>query len=187
MANVETDWMRGSSPLKGALLGLLVQEPGHCYSLGNRLERRLGPAWKIDRRSLYRKLVGLENAGLASSDRRTDGDRNRIVYTATATATEALAEWMDTETPLEPRRVALQAKIVVARPEDVPRLLRALDSYERECFAMLGAYEDDSPQLGSLFGIGLFLARESALVHLRAELVWTDTARRAIERFMASA
>lgn len=179
------DWMRGSSPLKGALLGLLAQRPGHGYDLRNRLERRLGPAWQIDLRTLYRQLEALEEAGLASSERSSSPDRARIVYTATPAAEGALVEWMGADTPLDPLRATLQAKIVVAGPAHVPILLRALEKYEEQCFAMLRAYEGDPPPLETLLGIGIFLAHEAALAHIKAELTWTDTARRAIQAFAA--
>ena len=61
--------MRGSSPLKGALLGLVLQRPGHGYDLAQRLDRRLGPAWQITAKDLYRMLEQLERAGLVSSRR----------------------------------------------------------------------------------------------------------------------
>lgn len=185
MVSADRDWMRGSSPLKGALLGLLVQAPGHGYDLGNRLERRLGPAWRIDVRTLYRQLEQLKNAGLAFSEGRPDPDGGRIVYRATPAAAGALSAWMADDPPLEPMRAALQAKIVVAGPEHVPTLLQALERYEERCFEMLRVYTEEAPPLGSLLGIGIFLARESALAHLEAELSWTDTARRALAAYAA--
>ncbi len=185
MVSVNTDWMKGSSPLKGALLGLLVQKPGHGYDLSNRLERRLGAAWQVDQRTLYRQLDALEKAGLASSDRRSCQDRDRRVYTATLSAVEALALWMGADTPLDPMRDTLQAKIVVAGLEHVPVLLDALDRYEERCFAMLRTYQGDAPGLQTLLGVGILLAREAALAHLHADLLWADTARRALQAFAA--
>ena len=63
------DWMRGSSPLKGALLGLVLQRPGHGYDLANRLDRRLGPAWQITAKNIKRMIEQLNRAGLNSSRR----------------------------------------------------------------------------------------------------------------------
>jgi DNA-binding PadR family transcriptional regulator len=186
MVGTDAAWMRGSSPLKGALLGLLVQAPGHGYDLTNRLERRLGPAAQIESRTLYRQLEALEKAGLASSDRRVEPDRNRVVYTATPAAEAALAEWIGADAPLDPLRATLQAKIVVAGREHVPLLLKALDRYEERCFAMIGAYDEDPPPLETLLGIGILLAREATLAHIQAELSWADTARTALQAFAAS-
>ncbi len=49
-ANPEkTRWMRGpSTPLRGALLGLLLERPGHGGDLANRLAARLGETWRVD-------------------------------------------------------------------------------------------------------------------------------------------
>jgi len=187
MVSADTDWMRGSSPLKGALLGLLVQKPGHGYNLTNRLERRLGAAWQIEPRGLYRQLEALEIAGLVVSNRQSEPDVKRRVYTSTPAAEGALAEWMAADAPLDPMRATLQAKIAVAGAEHVPMLLEALDRYEEQCFAMLNSCKDEQPPLDTLLAIGIFLARDAALAHLQAELGWADTARRALQAFVAGA
>ena len=61
-------WMRGASaPLRGALLGLLLERPGHGGELANRLIARLGETWRIDPNDVYRLLKQLEAEGLATS------------------------------------------------------------------------------------------------------------------------
>lgn len=176
------DWMRGSSPLKGALLGLVLQRPGHGYDLANRLDRRLGPAWQITAKDLYRMLEQLERAGLVSSRRvLSDGPTgNRRVYSPTEYAEPALTEWMNASTRMAPVRAEFHAKIAVARTQDAPRLLAALDSYERECFALFKASSQDAPLIRSFAGIAFHLSRASARLHLRAELEWIVLARRLI-------
>ncbi len=179
---INRDWMRGSSPLKGALLGLLLQRPGHGYDLAQRLDRRLGPAWQITAKDLYRMLEQLERAGLVSSRRvLSDGPTgNRRVYSPTHRAEPALTEWMNAATRMAPQRVEFQAKIAVARPQDAPRLLAALDAYERECFSLFDASAQDTPPISSFAGIAMHLSRASARLHLRAELEWIVLARRLI-------
>src|SRR5580698_9239159 len=71
-AAVDRTWMRGSSPLKGAILGLVLERPGHGYDLGARLGARLGPTWAIDPKRLYRMLDQLERAGLISGTVESD-------------------------------------------------------------------------------------------------------------------
>jgi DNA-binding PadR family transcriptional regulator len=182
------DWMRGSSPLKGALLGLVLQRPGHGYDLANRLDRRLGPAWQITAKDLYRMLEQLERAGLVSSRRVfSDGPTgNRRVYSPTELAEPALTEWMHTSTRMAPVRAEFQAKIAVARAQDAPRLLAALESYERECFALFKASSQDAPLIRSFAGIAVHLSRSSARLHLRAELEWIVLARRLISEVAMS-
>ena len=82
-------WMRGSSPLKGAILGLVLERPGHGYDLGARLRARLGPSWAIDPKRLYRMLDQLERASLISGAVESDPDNPRLqrtVYSATELA-----------------------------------------------------------------------------------------------------
>src|ERR1700728_765051 len=76
-AAIDRTWMRGSSPLKGAILGLVMERPGHGYDLGGRLGARLGPTWEIDPKRLYRMLDQLERAGLIAGTIEQDPDHSR--------------------------------------------------------------------------------------------------------------
>lgn len=180
--------MRGSSPLKGALLGLLLQRPGHGYDLANRLNRRLGPAWQIEAKGLYPMLQQLERAGLVSPKAvACNGPTGRrLVYHPTPRAQSALTEWMAADAPAEPVRGELQAKLAVARDEDVPQLLTALDSYERQRRALLSASAEEFPSPHSWGALSMTLTRAAALTRLRAELDWAVLARRAICEFAAA-
>ena len=148
-------WMRGSSaPLRGALLGLLLERPGHGGELATRVHARLGETWRVNRIDVYRLLDQLEAEGLARSaeePRPGREGRTRLVYHPTERAAEALTHWMETLTPRDSVRLGLQAKLAVARKQDAPRLVLALRSYERECLELaqlagagLGEVEDDS-------------------------------------------
>lgn len=180
--------MRGSSPLKGALLGLLLQRPGHGYDLANRLNRRLGPAWQIEAKGLYPMLQQLERAGLVSPQAiACNGPTGRrIVYHPTTRAAGALTEWMAASAAAEPLRAELQAKLAVARGEDVPRLLVALDGYAQERRALLSASTEEFPRPRSWAALAMTLTRAAALTRLRAELDWAVLARRAIAEFAAA-
>ncbi len=132
--------MRGpSTPLRGALLGLLLERPGHGGDLANRLAARLGETWRVDTNDIYRLLEQLEKTGLAVSrdePKRTNNRRTHLVYHPTPETSEALTLWMETLLPREPVRLGLQAKLSVARQQDAPRLLIALKAYERECLVL---------------------------------------------------
>ncbi|HEY7831345.1 MAG TPA: PadR family transcriptional regulator [Solirubrobacteraceae bacterium] len=188
MTTRDPGWMRGSSPLKGALLGLLLQRPGHGYDLANRLGRRLGPAWQIEAKGLYPMLQQLERAGLVSPQAvACNGPTGRrIVYHPTIRAQSALTEWMTAGAAAEPVRVELQAKLAVARYEDLPRLLLALDCYEQERRTLLSASAEEFPSVRSLAELAMTLTRAAALTRLRAELDWAVLARRAIAEFAAA-
>jgi DNA-binding PadR family transcriptional regulator len=173
---------RNQSPLKGALLGLLVQGPSYGYELANRLERQLGPSWTIIRPSLYRMLRGLQAEGLISSEpsEQASSDSARIVYRATSSAEPAFVAWMDSPAPLEQARAQLQARMVVARPEDLPRLLVALNGHERELFAKRAEIEAGLPPRHSLRAAMMYLVRDASLQQIRGELMWVDMSRRMI-------
>jgi DNA-binding PadR family transcriptional regulator len=102
-------WMQGSSTsLRGVLLGLALERPGHGYELANRLDDRLGNTWLIVRKDIYRLLEALEREDLlsVSEERKAGRRRPLLVYHPTELTADALTEWMDTLIPKEPMRVS---------------------------------------------------------------------------------
>jgi hypothetical protein len=85
----------------------------------------------------------------------------------------------------DPARGDIHARLVVSRVEDVPRLLRALDIYERDCFAVLRETSEAEVPMGSWAGLTLNLTRKSVDEGLQAELRWIATAREWIADFLA--
>jgi DNA-binding PadR family transcriptional regulator len=178
------------SPLRGALLALLVSEgeqPLGGYRLGTLVERRLGPAWRVTRQSVYGTLDRLEEDGLVSSswkETNARGSEGQRVYSATERADAAVAAWMETPVGKEPMRVELQAKIAMSSAAHAPQLLRALDGYERDCFEMLRKTEQAEVPLGSWTGLAMNLTRMAVDESLQAELRWIALARRWIVEFV---
>jgi DNA-binding PadR family transcriptional regulator len=178
------------SPLRGALLALLVSEreqPLGGYRLGTLIERRLGPAWRVTRQSVYGTLERLEEEGLiystTKSDSRRQGDGQRV-YSATSSAEEAVAAWMQAPVSRAPMRVELQAKLALSSPQHAPQLLRALDGYERECFDLLSRTQAAEVPAGSWTGLAVNLTHMAVDESLQAELRWIAKARRSIEEFV---
>jgi DNA-binding PadR family transcriptional regulator len=184
-----------SSPVTGALLGLLLERPGYGYELAQRLNERMGPSWKLTPSSIYSVLERLEADQLV---RRTVKDmpgrqrqRERVMFHATDAATEAFEEWLARPARKEPIRTELLAKIAVARPEDTERLLRSLDEYEQECRAFPvradGARAVDGGAPGRRpWNAMLADVIETAVERkLAAELEWVELARRRIREFAA--
>jgi DNA-binding PadR family transcriptional regulator len=189
-AVADRTWMRGSSPLKGAILGLVLERPGHGYDLGARLGARLGPTWAIDPKRLYRMLDQLERAGLVMGTVERDPEnprQHRTVYHATELAPEALRLWLETLAPREPTRVEIQAKVAAAREQDAPRLLLALRQYERECLELLRDGTAQQLPAGSWLGLVMDIVRDASDAQLRAEVDWARRTRGRIEEHAARA
>lgn len=184
----KTRWMRGAStPLRGALLGLLLERPGHGGDLANRLAARLGETWRVDTNDVYRLLEQLERTGLASArdePKRGNQRRTHLVYHPTEETSEALTTWMETLLPREPVRLGLQAKLSVARAQDAPRLLIALRAYERECLvlAQLVCPSDFHPR--SWPALCMECTRDGVYAQLQTEVDWSTRTRQRINEFL---
>jgi DNA-binding PadR family transcriptional regulator len=183
-AVVDRTWMRGSSPLKGAILALVLERPGHGYDLGARLGARLGPTWAIDPKRLYRMLDQLERAGLISGTVESDPEnprQHRTVYRATELAPEALRLWLETLAPREPTRAEIQAKVAAAREQDAPQLLLALRQYELECLELLRKSSGPPLPVRSWMGLVMEIVRDASDAQLHTEVDWAKRTRARIE------
>jgi DNA-binding PadR family transcriptional regulator len=179
--------MHGSSTsLRGGLLALVLERPGHGYDLANRLVDRFGETWLIVRKDIYRLLEVLERDGLLSlSEEREKGRRRpRLVYYPTDLTAQAVTEWMETLIPKEPMRVGIRAKVAVAREQDARPLLLALREYERECLRLL-QLAPLAPAVPSWMGLLVDCTREAVDAQLRCEVEWARRTRRRIEEYLA--
>jgi DNA-binding PadR family transcriptional regulator len=174
------------SPLRGALLALLAQGPSYGYELANRLERQLGPSWSIRRTSLYRMLQGMCEEGLIVTESSEEHNPGKIVYRTTQLAGPVLVAWMVSPIAFDEGELQLQARMVVAQREDLPRLLIALDGYERVLFAMRAEIEAGLPARQSLRAAMMFLVREAPIQQINSRLHWVDFSRHTIRDLMAS-
>jgi len=183
----ENELSANQSPLRGAVLGLLVQGPSYGYELANRLERQLGPGWSIVRPSLYRMLRGLDSQGLVGATQVIDDSGStRIMYEATNLAEAALVAWMDSPLSFDEAQLQLQARMVVARFEDLPRLLVALNEHERALFSKRDDIQKGWPSQQSLRAAMMLLVREASMQRINADLLWLDLARQTIRTLLAS-
>ncbi len=176
------DWMRGDSALKGAMLSVLLKGPCHGYALARRLNRLLGPTWGIEAKSLYPRLDQLEREGLLESGEGSAADRmaGRVVYTPTERAEAAVADWIGRTGPHPPVRSELYAKIVTSSQEHAPALLRALDVYEVGCLALLRSSEEAEVGRVSWAGVIMNVVRAGPIAQIKAELDWVRAARQEI-------
>ncbi len=181
-------WMRGpSTPLRGALLGLLLERPGHGGDLANRLAARLGETWRVDTNDVYRLLEQLERTGLAvarDEPKRNNHERTHLVYHPTEETPAALTLWMETLLPREPVRLGLQAKLSVAREQDAFRLLEALKAYGRECLLLAQLVSPSDGRGRSWTGLCLECTRDAVYAQLQVEIDWATRTRRRINEFL---
>jgi DNA-binding PadR family transcriptional regulator len=182
-------WMdEKSGTMRGALLGVLLERPGHGYDLANRLMMRLGGSWRIDKHTVYRHLETLAEQGLARGVEGTRSDedgRATFVYHPTDETGPAFTAWMDKLLPRKPVRLDLQAKLAVARDEDLPRVLAALWEYERECLSLAKLVAPSGGQPTCLGGVFLELTRDSVLAGFDGEVAWARRARRRINEYVS--
>lgn len=179
--------------LKYAVLGALTERRGYGYELVQRLETRLGPAWRLSASTVYAALDQLEAEGWIRS--RAEGGRDpersderrgarRVVYEASEEGRDALAAWLARPSlRAEPIRTELALKLAVARRDDLPVLLDAIAQAARvatatraECAAAAGLgggrrWEDATAAL-----VGA-----AAIARLDGELRWLGVAQRALE------
>jgi DNA-binding PadR family transcriptional regulator len=164
------------------------EQPLGGYRLGTMIERRLGPGWRVTRQSVYGILERLAEDGLISytfseGGRGSEGQR---LYSATELAHRAVDLWMDSPVAKEPMRAELQAKIAVSRPQDAPRLLRALDGYERECLELVPTTAENEVSRSSWTAVTRNLTRAAFDESVQADLRWIALARQWIEEFLAN-
>lgn len=191
MARRQIHRARGRSrALRGATLALLAERAGHGYELAHRLNRRLGPTWRVRPRQIYPILDELVETGLATCAEEPIPDRprqSRVVYRATDGATETLRLWMQSPIEKEPTHPDLLARIASAGPGDAAKLSEALDEYERDLLELLEANGGDLGPVSSWSTLLLSLVRSHTEAQLRGELRWVAESRRRIDQFAIDA
>jgi DNA-binding PadR family transcriptional regulator len=131
--------------LQQAVLALVLERRGYGYDLAQRLEQRVGPAWRLNPSAVYPALDQLERAGLVTGAARPRGTHRspRVVYSATPAGAAARDAWLAaTGTPPEPVRSELHLRLAFAREADRAPLLAELAAHEQACEALLTRYAE---------------------------------------------
>lgn len=181
-------WMEGNSAsVRGALLGLILERPGHGGDLASRLHARLGQTWRLDSNDVYRLLEKLEKEGLVEARQegptRSNGQPAHIFHPTKRTG-DALTVWMETLLPREPVRLGLQAKLAVARPQDAPRLIMALKDYEKSCLELAQMVTPSNGATRSWTSLCMDCTRDAAFTQLHAEIRWAERTRQRLADHM---
>lgn len=166
-------------PLKHAVLALVAERRGYGYDLVQRLERRVGPAWRLSPSAVYPALDQLERDGLVTSAAGRCGTRRspRVAYAPTPAGLTALEAWLVTAgaTP-EPMRAELHLRLAFAHARHGDALAAQLAAHERAWRELLARYgrrarEPEAPRGGTA------LVDAAVVARLHAELAWVAQAR----------
>lgn len=165
------------------MLGLLLQQeqPLAPYRLSSLLMQRL-PAWQVTHSAVANLLKRLAAEGyVALIEAPTRG------YAATELARTAFDEWMQGPLSRQTVREELHARIASSSERHAPLLFKALEDYERECFAMLDEAGDigGSVATGTWRSLTLHVTRAAADETLQANIRWSRVARRWIKDWLA--
>jgi DNA-binding PadR family transcriptional regulator len=175
---------------KHALLGLLLDRPGYPYELGERLQRRLGPAWSVNSGQLYQNVEWLKTHGLIERIDDEPTREGRHVYAITPDGVAAFETWLDeaSDSPRRTRRPVL-AKVTLAGPTRVRQTLEQIEAYRRERADLLAdlmrqeaaAHDQTQARADQVF---LRLNLSADILTLQAELQWARRAREEVLRLI---
>lgn len=132
--------------LKYVLLGVVVERPGYGFELRRRIDERLPFANYTDG-AIYPALDRLEQERLIEATRlkaslNTPRSNPRVVYEATQDGIDEFERWMYAPTKPDASRDALLAKLPLARPHDLPRLLEMARNQEAQLHRQLGGLQE---------------------------------------------
>lgn len=128
--------------LKYVLLGMLSGGPAYGYELQRRIDERL-PSFNCTAGAVYGALDRLEHEQMirttgVKETLRTVRGSPRVMYSATPLGLTELERWMHAPTPPQNSRDELFSKLVIARPQHVPRLLEMARILETQLRSDLG-------------------------------------------------
>jgi DNA-binding PadR family transcriptional regulator len=171
-----------------ALLGLLLEGEAYPYQLGDRLQRRLGPAWKVNSGTLYKTIKGLEHDKLIARVQSSPGGReDRHVYAITTEGAIEFERWFEQTTddgPAQMSRRPLLIQIALAGPRRLKHAVTKVDEYEEQCEKRLAEVAclraKSQPAQGQSVRVDELLLRlnlSADVFQLEGELQWARHAR----------
>jgi DNA-binding PadR family transcriptional regulator len=122
------------------VLGLLIEQPDHRFSLRRRLETRFGLA-QFSPSTTYSAVKQLEKDGYVRTVEAGQGECDGI-YEATPEGEAHSREWVCAPANALVTREELHAKIALSQPRDLPRLIDVIYTEECACAAELDRIRD---------------------------------------------
>ncbi|HEV3046405.1 MAG TPA: helix-turn-helix transcriptional regulator [Solirubrobacteraceae bacterium] len=179
---------------KHAVLGLVIERPGHGYQLARRLDERFGSSAfapscvysaldQLTRDRLVRKAHPSEARAARRGGRRT-------VYEATARGVAEFRAWMHGPSPAPPLRDDLQMKIALCRPRDLPRLIDMLYGQELACRGRMRELHRDPQARANVephadWTLAMrTLGRDTETACWRARIEWLQSTRKLLEELL---
>jgi len=123
-------------PAGEAVLGLVIEQPDHGFSLERRLEARFGAA-QFGYSTAYSALKRLRKEELVRVAELESKPVRKAIYEATPKGIEHLHEWVRAPTSALVLREELHAKVALCEPRDLPRLIDVVHVEELACVAEL--------------------------------------------------
>src|ERR1035441_3011909 len=117
-----------------AVLGLVIEQPDHGFSLERRLQERFAAA-QFAYSTAYSALRRMQKDGLVRVAEADQGAANEVIYEATQKGVEHFRNWVRAPTGAPVSREELHAKIALCEPRDLPRLIDAGHTEELGCIA----------------------------------------------------
>jgi DNA-binding PadR family transcriptional regulator len=163
--------------LEHALLVALPERPASGLELARRFDRSIGFFWHAAHQQIYRVLGRMEHDGwLTVRPVAQSGRPDKKEYAVSAVGRRVLADWLATETPVEPLRSELAVKLRGASYGDRSAVRAHVEQHLAEHRARLAAYElmaaEQYPDPGALSGADLdrYLVLRGGI---RLEEFWT--------------
>jgi DNA-binding PadR family transcriptional regulator len=173
----------GKSPIRTAVLAVLIEQPGHGWDVARRASRRMGSSWRVDPKHIYPYLERLEREGLVRSQKE-QSERPpyvRDVYYPTAKGEEARREWLAAPLTTGVMRTDLEVRLGFSTEEDIPDLLRALAERREEILEEIEENAASDTVRVSYLATIINLQRSSVDKRLKAEMEWIEEARKELE------
>jgi DNA-binding PadR family transcriptional regulator len=147
----------GGVALEHALLVALRERPASGLELARRFDRSIGFFWHATHQQIYRVLARMEGDGWVTARAVAQSGRpDKREYAVSAAGRAVLADWLATDTAVEPLRSELAVKLRGASYGDRAAVLRLVEIHLAEHEARLAAYEqmaaEQYPDPGSLTG-----------------------------------